>query len=132
MKKTLLSAAALLCTFAALAQTPTAVAQDGRAPKQAKHDGKTKQHNEDKDDADVQKAAPVNHGQAVSAVATTTTLTGAAKGAAVSTVARSDAKAAKGIRPERSARGDRSHGNRQTGSTHAAGHDKSGAGHGKR
>ncbi|GAA4358901.1 hypothetical protein GCM10023185_24970 [Hymenobacter saemangeumensis] len=63
-------------------------------------------------------AAADNHGQTVQAFATSTPLTGAAKGAAISEVARSRRSTAQGQRPAHSARSAR--GGRSMGHAHAA------------
>ncbi|ALW85607.1 hypothetical protein AUC43_11195 [Hymenobacter sedentarius] len=135
MKKALFSAAALLCSFAALAQAPAATGvqhPDKSAAKERKHEAKIKLRGED-DDRDGDKAdkvAPENHGQTVKAFTQSTTLTGADKGAAVSAVA-SEGRSAKGdraARAPRSARGDHGHGG--AGNGHGAGaHQGAGAGH---
>ncbi|MBF9141445.1 hypothetical protein [Hymenobacter properus] len=120
MKKMLFSAAALLCTVAAMAQAP---ASASHAVKPAT----TRQHDAD-DERDGKAGAPANHGQTVSNVAQTTTLTGADKGAAVSAVARSG----RGVdHATRSARGEHSHaGGGHLGGGHSAGSHGGGRGHG--
>ena len=138
MKKMLFSAAALLCSVAAMAQAPASVlsATAKAAATERKQEAKPKQHDRDGDDRDNDKAAkPDNHGQKVSAFAKTTPLTGADKGAAVSALARSGRSTAQGQRPDhapRSARGSEhgARGGRTTSSSHAtSGH--AGVGHGR-
>lgn len=101
-----------MCSVAALAQAPapSSTATDNAPQAEREHKVKIKQHDaEGDDDRDGDKAGkPANHGQNVSAFTNATTLSGADKGAAVSTVARDG---------------------RATGSSHAAGRH-AGAGHG--
>jgi len=117
MKKMLLAGAALLCSYAAMAQAPAAMVQNpaaetARPPQDAKAKHAEKATDDRKD------AKPDdNHGQTVSSFATTTTLPGADKGAAVSKLAsggRAGAHRARGEhdRPE--------HG--RSANSHAAGH----------
>ncbi|OGX82248.1 hypothetical protein BEN47_18645 [Hymenobacter lapidarius] len=117
MKKVLLSALALCCSLAALAQAPTTpdARRADKAAKERKQEAKTKQRGDDDRDGD-KASKPANHGQTVSTFAKTTPLTGADKGAAVSAVARGGRSTARG---ERSARGgERGHGSRPAGSGH--------------
>lgn len=121
MKKLLFSAAALLCTVAALAQTPTTPTPANKAVAATRrHDPSAKQHAADADE-DGQTTRSATHGQTVSTFAQTISLTGADKGAAVSTLAsegRSSAKGQRAARADKSARGG-AHGTRATGSSHA-------------
>ena len=112
MKKTLISAAVMLCSFAALAQTPTAA--DAPNPSAQRQQQAQARRNGQGNGT----AATANHGQTVQSFATSTPLTGAAKGAAISEVARSRRPATQGQRPEPSARSAR--GGRSTGHAHAA------------
>ncbi|WP_201981587.1 hypothetical protein [Hymenobacter rubidus] len=120
MKRTLALAVALLGSFAALAQAPAPSSATANAPKaEREHKVKIKQHDaEGDDDRDGDKAGkPANHGQNVSTFTKTTSLTGADKGAAVSTVARSG----RGIdHATRSARGEHSHASGHLGGGHVA------------
>ena len=135
MQKILLSALALCCSMAALAQAPATpdARRADKVAKERKQEAKTKQRGDDDDRADDrtrdQAGKPANHGQTVSAFAQSTTLTGADKGAAVSAVARGGRATARG---ERSARGgEHGHGGRPAGSGHqGGGHSMSGGHHG--
>ncbi|GAA4356262.1 hypothetical protein GCM10023185_19910 [Hymenobacter saemangeumensis] len=113
MKKLLIAALGLQLAYVAVAS-----AQD--APATARPDKKEKK--------DKAATAPSNHGQQVSTVAKTTTLTGAEKGAAVSAAARDGRPATHGAgsHHERSARGQ--HG---AGHGHANGAAHSGGGRGQ-
>lgn len=117
MRKTLALAVALLSSFAALAQVPTAKVAAPKPATERHSDAKTKQHDADDDHSSDQKAAPANHGQTVQAVAQSTPLTGADKGATMSAVARGG----RGIdHATRSARGAHSHASGHMGSGHIA------------
>ena len=136
MKKMLFSAAALLCSVAALAQTPApSSSATPNAPKaEREHKVKTKQRDaEGNDDHDGDKVGqPDNHGRNVSTFTKSTTLTWADKGTDVSAVARGGRGVDHSLR---SARGGEhgehgARGRRATGSSHAAG-GHAGAGHGR-
>ena len=108
--KSIILPAALLCSFAALAQAP--VASVKHVYKYAANDRKqaAKVDQED-DDCEVDKAgSPANHGQTVQVVASGTPLTGTDKGAAMSTLGSSYAATrrehSQGARSEHSARGN--------------------------
>jgi hypothetical protein len=111
MKKLLLPAA-LLCSFAALAQTPAASVDhpDAYAVVQPKQEAKTEDFNpDDHEGGNGNAAATANHGQTVAAFAHSTALTGADKGAAVSALARNGRSTARGEHnhDNRKARGER-------------------------
>ncbi|UOQ55603.1 hypothetical protein [Hymenobacter cellulosivorans] len=115
MKKMLCSAAALLFSVAALAQAPA-----HKAPRPNKSEARPAQQSEIRDEnkdgiQDEVVTTPVNHGQTVQAVAQGTTLTGADKGAAVSSVASARRSTAHDNRTLRSARGERTHGSLRAG-----------------
>ncbi|GAB3292373.1 hypothetical protein ACFQT0_07150 [Hymenobacter humi] len=141
MKKMLFSAAALFCSFAALAQTPAPSAKHANKAVAADHKLEAKAKRNDQDRSDDKAGTPDNHGQAVQTLAHSTTLTGAEKGAAISTLAsggRSAAKgqsadhSARGARGERSARGgNRNAGNRPAGAGHQGAGHRGGAGRGR-
>ena len=135
MKKILLSALALCCSLATLAQAPASadVRRADQTDKERKHEVKIKQHNHDDADHDGDKAGKsVNHGQNVSTFAQSTTLTGADKGAAASAVARGGHGEDHVMGNTRSARGgNHSHGGRPAGSgPQGGGHSMSGGHHG--
>lgn len=101
MKKLLLAAAALFCSLAAYAQTPSTTPR-----RLAKIEAGTRQPEADKvlERNDHEEAvAPANHGQTVRTVAQATPLSGADKGAAVSAVA----SGGRATRTARSPRADR-------------------------
>jgi hypothetical protein len=98
MKKTLFSALALLGSFAALAQARP----EKSAALEHKPEVEIKRHGTD--DSRTKAAAP---GQTVRAVAQTTPLSGAAKGAAVSTAAQGSRLATQAERPERNEHAER-------------------------
>lgn len=127
MKKVLLLALALCGSLAALAQAPAT--PDARRADQAagerRHEANSKDKQRGHDDDD-QAGQPANHGQNVSTFAKATTLTGADKGAAVSTVARGG----HGVDHDMgSARGEHGHGGRPAGSGHPGGGHSMGGGH---
>ncbi|TGE06018.1 hypothetical protein [Hymenobacter fodinae] len=105
MKKALLFTASLLLALGALAQEPTA--PNGKHP--AGETAKARKH-KIKDQGEADKATPDTHGQQVQALAHSTPLTGADKGAAISTFASNGHSAAHGERQIGSARGNRNHG----------------------
>ena len=86
MKKPLAFAIALLGSFSAVAQAPAAKGSAASQATERKLEAKAKQHGTDDEHTG---AKPANHGQTVQALANSTPLTGADKGAAVSAVARS-------------------------------------------
>ena len=141
MKKMLFSAAALLCSFAALAQTPAPSTKHANHKLEAKAKRTDRDRKDDQDDRDDKTAKPDNHGQAVQTLANSTTLTGAEKGAAISTLASGGRSAAKGqsadhkahgARSERSARGgNRNAGSRPAGAGHQGAGHQGGAGRGR-
>jgi hypothetical protein len=110
MKKTLFSAAALLCSFAALAQAPATSQSANQSAARKLEAQAAKRDRQAGNDA-----ATNNHGQAVSTLAKSTTLTGREKGAAISTLASGGRSAAQGQRAERSARSSARGGNRPEG-----------------
>lgn len=115
MKKMLCSAITLLFSVAALAQAPS-----HKAPRPDKAEARRAQQSEIRDvnQDGVQDEVildPANHGQAVQAVAQGTALTGAATGAAVSSVASARRSTAHNSRTVRTARSERSYGSRAGG-----------------
>ncbi|GAA3968639.1 hypothetical protein [Hymenobacter antarcticus] len=104
-----------------------------KAAKERRKEAKTKQHGDDDDRTGDQAGKPANHGQNVSAFAKSTTLTGADKGAAISSVARGGHGVDHDMGNARSARGgERGHGGRPAGSGHqGGGHSMGGGHHGK-
>lgn len=131
MKKVMLSALALCCSLAALAQAPTTpdARRTDQTARERRHEAKIKIKQHDDDHDDDRAGQPANHGQNVSAVAKSTTLTGADKGAAVSTVARGGHGADHDMGNARSARGEHAHAGRPAGSGHQGGGHSMGGGH---
>ncbi|OGX81022.1 hypothetical protein [Hymenobacter glacialis] len=97
-----------------------------KAAKERRKEAKTKQRGDDDDRTGNQAGKPANHGQNVSAFAKSTTLTGADKGAAISSVARGGHGVDHNMGNARSARSARGSEHGQGGRSAGSGHSKGG------